>query len=143
MTNALIWRDGAMIEVEAESNGLGPVLNPPVDLVDYAADRRWRKEIGGIIVAGIPVATDDRAKLMITGARVAAMADPGWTTSWHGTDGNTYPVDAAAMVTISDAVQAHVNATFSTFAVVKAAIEAGEFTTATEVDAAFAAETPA
>ncbi len=114
-----------------------PFAVPPVDLAAYAADVRWRKEVGGVLVSGIPIATDDRAKLMITGARVAAMADPGWTTSWHGTDGNTYPVDAAAMVAISDAVQAHVNATFATFAAVKAAIEAGEITTAAEVDAAF------
>ena len=95
----------------------------PVNLVAYAADRRWRKEVGGIVVADVPVATDDRSKLMITGARDAAMA---------------YPVDAAAMVLISDAVQAHVNAGFATFATVKAAIEAGTITTTAEIDAAFA-----
>ncbi|MBN9443690.1 DUF4376 domain-containing protein [Bosea sp. (in: a-proteobacteria)] len=110
----------------------------PVNLVAYAADRRWRKEVGGIVVADVPVATDDRSKLMITGARVAAMADPGWSTVWHGADGQTYPVDAAAMVLISDAVQAHVNAGFATFATVKAAIEAGTITTTAEIDAAFA-----
>lgn len=110
----------------------------PVDLVAYAAEVRWRKEVGGITVAGVPVATDDRAKLMITGARVAAMADPGWSTVWHGADGLTYPVDAAAMVVISDAVQAHVNTGFATFATVKAAIAADTITTTAEIDVAFA-----
>lgn len=110
----------------------------PIDLVAYAADMRWQKEIGGIIVAGVPIATDDRSKLMITGARVAAMADPNWSTIWHGADGNTYPIDAAAMVMISDEVQAHVNATFQTFAAVKAAIDAEAITTTAEIDAAFA-----
>lgn len=110
---------------------------PPPDLVAHAADRRWQKEVGGIIVAGIPVATDDRSKLMITGARLAAMADPAWTTVWHGSDGGTYPLNVAAMVAISDAVQAHVNGTFETFASVKAAIEAGTVTDKAGVDAAF------
>lgn len=109
------------------------------ELVAYAADRRWRLEVGGITVGDVPVATDDRSKLMITGARVAAMVDPNWSTVWHGADGQTYAVDAAAMLAISDAVQAHVNTGFATFAAVKAAIEAGEITTAAEIDAAFAA----
>ncbi|PZU93142.1 MAG: hypothetical protein DI527_07735 [Chelatococcus sp.] len=107
-------------------------------LVAYAADRRWRLEVGGILVGGVPVATDDRSKLMITGARVAAAADPGWSTVWHGADGATYPIDAAAMIAISDQVQSHVNAGFATFASVKAAIETGTITTAAEIDAAFA-----
>jgi hypothetical protein len=110
----------------------------PVDLVAYAADARWRKEVGGIDVAGVPVATDDRSKMMIVGARVAAAADPGWSTVWHGADGNTYPVDAAAMIAISDAVQAHVNTSFGTFAAVKADIEAEVITNTAAVDAAFA-----
>lgn len=114
---------------------------PPVDDVDlvaYAADRRWRVETGGITIGGVPVATDDRSKIMIMGARVAAAADPGWTTVWHGADGQTYPLDAAAMIAISDAVEAHVNATFATFAMVKADIDSGDITTTAEIDAAFA-----
>ena len=106
-------------------------------LIAYAASARWQREVGGIVVAGVPVATDDRAKMMIIGARVAAMADPGWSTIWRGADGGTYPVDAAAMVAISDAVQAHVNAGFATFAAVKAAIEVGEVTSREQVAAAF------
>lgn len=108
-------------------------------LLRYAADRRWRLETGGIAVAGVPVLTDDRSKLMIAGARLAAMADPAWTTPWHGADGGIYPLDAAAIVAISDAVSAHVQASFSTFAAVKAAIASGTITTTAEIDAAFAA----
>lgn len=107
-------------------------------LISYASSARWQREVGGIVVAGVPVATDDRSKTMIIGARVAAMADPAWSTIWRGADGDTYPVDAAAMVAISDAVQAHVNAGFATFATVKTAIEAGEVTTREQVAAAFA-----
>lgn len=111
---------------------------PKAGLLAYAADFRWRLEIGGIVVAGVSVATDDRAKVMITGARVAAMADPDWSTIWHGADGGSYPVNASAMVAISDAVQAHVNSGFATFASVKAQIGAGTITTTAEIDAAFA-----
>jgi hypothetical protein len=106
-------------------------------LVAYASDKRWRREVRGIVVAGVPVATDDRAKLMITGARLAATSDPQWSTVWHGTDGQTYPVDVPAMIAISDAVQGHVNSGFATFATVKTAIDAGSITTTAEVDAAF------
>ncbi|WGD31192.1 DUF4376 domain-containing protein [Ancylobacter sp. WKF20] len=105
-------------------------------LLAYAADKRWRVENGGIVAAGVPVETDDRAKLMITGSRLAAMADPLWSTVWDGADGGSYPVDAAAMVVISDAVQAHVSAAFATYATVRAAIEAGTITTISEIDAA-------
>ncbi|TCR69681.1 DUF4376 domain-containing protein [Bosea sp. BK604] len=109
----------------------------PVDLLAYAADKRWRIEVGGITVSGVPVETDDRSKIMIMGARVAAEADPEWSTIWHGADGGTYPIDAAAMIGISDAVESHVNRGFGTFAKVKTQIESGEIKTAAEVDAAF------
>lgn len=121
----------------------GTLVPPPVEapsqavLIAYAADLRWRQEVGGIVVGGVSVATDDRAKVMITGARLAASADPEWSTVWHGADGATYPVDAAAMVAISDAVQSHVNSGFATFAAVKAGIEVGAITTSSEIDAAF------
>lgn len=107
------------------------------ELIAYAADRRWRRETGGIVIGGIPVATDDRSKIMVLGARIAARADPEWTTVWHGADGGTYPLNAAAMLAISNAIEAHVNGTFATFAIVKAGIEAGETTTIAEIDAAF------
>ncbi|MGB3044204.1 MAG: DUF4376 domain-containing protein [Xanthobacteraceae bacterium] len=115
---------------------------PPPPTVDelsaYAADARWRKEIGGVAVAGVPVATDDRSKQMIIGARIAADSDPGWTSQWVGADGSIYPLDAAAVIAISNAVQAHVNACFATYASVKTEIDAGTITTMQEIDAAFA-----
>lgn len=119
-------------------------VEPPVDvpsqerLLAYAADRRWRIEVGGIVIAGVPIATDDRSKIMIMGARVAAAANPDWETVWHGADGQTYPLNAAAMIAISNAVEAHVNATFATFAGVKVDIESAAIDSFAAIDAAFA-----
>jgi hypothetical protein len=114
-----------------------PLQLGPAGLIAYAADARWRREVGGILVGGVSVATDDRSKTMVLGARVAATANAAWETVWHGADGQIYPLNAAAMIAISDAVEAHVNGTFATFAIVKAEIEAGEITTLAEIDAAF------
>lgn len=106
-------------------------------LVAYARELRWLKEIGGIIVEGVPIATDDRSKIMIVGARVAAQVDPAWSTVWQGSDGKAYPVTGAAMVAISDAVHAHVNATFTVLATVLAAIDAGEISERSAIETAF------
>lgn len=116
-------------------------LNAPptmAELVAYASSARYAKEIGGIVVAGVPVATDDRSKQMILGARVAADTDPDFSTLWVGADGNIYPVTAAAMITISNAVLAHVAACFTLFASVKTQIDVGTITTTAQIDAAFA-----
>jgi hypothetical protein len=117
-----------------------PQPEPPTaaELIAYARNRRWQIEVGGKTVAGVPIATDDRAKIMIIGARFAASLDANWQTVWQGTDGNGYPVDAATMVTISDAIHQHVNATFATLAAVLAAITAETITTKEEIDQAFA-----
>jgi hypothetical protein len=113
----------------------------PIDLLAYARAKRWEIENAGITVAGVPVATNDRSKVMIAGGRVAAEADAAWTTVWDGADGESYPIDAAAMIAISAAVQAHVNACFVAYASVKAGLVADPptITTTAEIDAAFAA----
>ncbi|MEN5083741.1 DUF4376 domain-containing protein [Bosea sp. TWI1241] len=116
-----------------------PVPATKAELAAYARDLRWQVEIGGIEAGGVQIATDDRSKTMILGARLAAQADPSWSTIWQDAAGQAHPVDAAAIVAISDAVQAHVNGTFVTLADVLAAIDTGTMTTAAEIDGAFAA----
>lgn len=111
---------------------------PPVDLADYAAQRRWEKEVGGILVGGMAIATDDRSKTMIVGARVKAENDPGFTTPWKGANGEFITIDAATIIAISDAVLAHVAACFALESAVLGAIAAGDITTTAEIDAAFA-----
>ena len=124
--------------VASDGNFVPPASLPPgkAELASYARDRRWQAEIAGITVGGVAIATDDRSKTMILGARLAAQSDPGWSTIWQGADGNAYPVNATAIIAISDAVQAHVSATFVALANVLTAIEAGTTATFAEVDAA-------
>lgn len=120
----------------------GTSFNPPagaaVDLVAYARDARWRAEMGGMVWNSVPIATDDSSKLKITGARIAAEANPAYETTWWGADGEGVVVDATLIIQLSDAVLAHVDATFTTFGLVKAGIETGTITSREEIDAAFA-----
>ena len=109
------------------------------DLVAYAAARKYGKETGGIVVDGMAVATDDRSKMMLLGARVAAQNDAEFSTAWKMADGTWQTVSAAAIIAISDAVLAHVDGCFQTEKSVDAAIEAGTVTTTAEIDALFAA----
>lgn len=109
------------------------------DLVSYAADARWRKEVGGITVNTIPVATDDRSKQMLMGARLAADANSAFSTTWVGADGNSYPLTAAQIVGLSNAVLNHVNNCFSTYSSIASGVAGGTITTRAQVDAQFAA----
>ncbi len=104
-------------------------------LLVYAADKRWRVETGGIVVGGMSVATDDRSKLMITGARVKADKDAAFTTNWK-TPAGFVEIDAATIIAISNAVLDHVDASFAIEGAVLAGIEAGTITTQAQIDAA-------
>lgn len=117
-----------------------PPPPPPAkgDLIAYAANARWRKEIGGVTFAGVAIATDDRSKQMILGARVAASADPAFVTNWVSADGSIVPLDATNIVALSNVVLGHVDGCFSTYAAVVAEINDGSIATIAEVDAAFA-----
>lgn len=103
-------------------------------LTAYAAMKRWEKEVGGITVNNIPVATDDRSKQMIMGARVAAESDATFKTNWVGADGTVVVLTAPQIIAISDAVLDHVNAVFTDFSKVKKDIDDGKVIKKDKVD---------
>lgn len=120
----------------------GTFSAPPedgVDLAAYAAAKRYAVENGGIKVNGIAIATDDRSKIMLIGARLKAQANPAFTTAWKDDTGVFRPLDAAEIIAVSDAVLAHVDASFAKLSAVLPKIAAGAITTPAGVDAAFAA----
>lgn len=130
-------RLAAFLDGGGEIADAPPPPPPPTteQLAAYAADKRWRVETGGISVGGMAVATDDRSKIMIIGARVKANSDPDFTTEWK-TAAGFVTIDAATIIAISDAVQAHVAACFAAEAAVLAEIEGGTITETAEIDAA-------
>lgn len=126
--------DGAQAGWRKDGNSYLPPAPLAVDLYAYAADKRWRIETGGITVGGVPVATDDRSKTMIMGARIKADADPNYTVGWK-TEAGFVTLNATQIVAISDAVLAHVDACFDAEAAVLAGIDAGNIATIAAIDA--------
>lgn len=116
----------------------GPVETTKEQLAAYAATCRRRSEIGGMSFGGKAVATDAESQTKVLGARVAANADPAFTTPWFGDDGVPVLLDATAIVALSDAMLAHVQGGFVTRAALLDQIAAGTVTTFAEIDAAFA-----
>ena len=84
-------------------------------LRQYNSDIRTRKVAGGMIAAGIPVLTDDVSRGFINDARTHAVDNANYTTVWYGSDGNFYPVDAATIIAMSDAVTQHTNQCYTIF----------------------------
>lgn len=125
-------------EWEAAGNMIVPYESAGIDLVSYAADKRWQKETGGFELSGLHIATDDRSKLMISGARVAAEADPEFTTSWKAADGAFVLLNAGQIIAISNAVLSHVSDCFTIEAQVLSQIDDGTITERAQIDAAFA-----
>lgn len=139
---SLIWVEapatvklGDLYNGEAFTRPVVPAPSKP-ELMAYAADKRWRVEIGGIAVGGMAVATDDRSKMMIMGARIKADRDAAFTMQWKVASGDFVTIDAATIIAISDAVLSHVDACFAAEELVLKQIKAGTITTRTQVDTA-------
>lgn len=124
--------------VPVDDMGQPEVSHPGMTLQQYAAAKRWEKEVGGIEINGLTVSTDDRSKTMISGARVAAQNDPDFTTQWKSSNGSFVTINAAAVIAISDAMLRHVSDCFAIEAQVLAEIEAGTISSLEQIDAAFA-----
>jgi len=108
------------------------------ELLALAADTRWQKEQGGLTVSGLKVSTDDRSKLLLMGASIAAASAPTtYTTPWVSSDGTVTVINAAQVAGLATAVSNFVDGCFQTFATVSAGITAGTITTKADVIAAF------
>ncbi|MFG5121606.1 DUF4376 domain-containing protein [Methylorubrum sp. POS3] len=107
------------------------------ELLAYAAHRRWELETAGAPFRGHRVATDDRSKILMMSAVMAAGLTPGWSTRWQFLDGGALKLSGADVTAMSLSVQAYVNGLFGRFAAIKDAIEAGEITTTGEIEHRF------
>lgn len=104
-------------------------------LKDYAAQKRFEVETGGVTVGAIRVATDRESQALINGAYSAVQRDPQRIIDWKGINAFV-SLDASAVATLADAVATHVQAAFAMEATVSAAIDAGIITDRAAVDAA-------
>lgn len=91
-----------------------------------ATDLRWRQETGGIVIAGVLVATDDRSKTLILGKRAQAQADPAMIFQWKTASGEWVKLTGAQIIGIADAVADHVQACFDREGELHDAIDAAE-----------------
>ncbi|MCB2106345.1 MAG: DUF4376 domain-containing protein [Rhodobacteraceae bacterium] len=110
----------------------------PAGMLDvYAADCRFRKETGGVVINGATIATDRGSQAMTSGAFNYVTVNLDKVISYK-TAGGFVSLTADQVKAIADAVGAHVQACFDKEAFVLAQIAAGAITSVAEIDAAFA-----
>lgn len=127
---------GRSLFAEASAGEVAPYVPPsppPVDLVAYAAEKRWQVETGGITVGGAAIDTSRESQAMITGAYAYSQANPDETISFKAASGFV-SLDAATLAAIATAVGAHVQACFAAEAAVLDDIGDGAITTTEEID---------
>jgi len=124
----------------------------PQDLIKYAGQRRWQKEIGStvqgvsylsqsyITVGGIQVTTNDGDLIRLLGLNEWAKANPNGTTSFTD-NGVAVSITAAQAAALFAAVMAFIQACRQAEATLIAGINATPptVTSRAQVDAAFAA----
>ena len=115
------WRVATAEDIERVHN--------PTPTAAAIAARRYEAEVGGTTVHGMHIGTDDRSKLLITGAVSKAVRDPQYTLNWKTAAGFTQ-IPAEQVLLIADAVADHVQACFDREAELLAALDAGTLTTA-------------
>ena len=136
--NSYVVADNVAVFGGWVDNGDGTFSAPPDpvptkdELKNYAADKRWEVETGGISFGGATVTTDDRSKLLIEGA--PETINPGESTNVKTATGWVY-LDQATLLLLRDAVRSHVQNCFNAEKAVVDKIDADTITTYAEIDA--------
>ena len=113
-----------------------------VDLVAYAATRRWDIiETTRLDIGECSVPTDKVTRDTLTAGYVKASANPSYEIAdWKVGPGQYVTLDAATIILIADAVEAFVQLMFWRNRIADEAIEAGTATTTAHVDSILAGE---
>ncbi|ODT13502.1 MAG: hypothetical protein ABS35_37735 [Kaistia sp. SCN 65-12] len=136
MDGKIVKASGGFAIIDPPSPEPEPEPEPePVNLTDYAANKRWQVETGGITINGVTIDTSRDSQAMITGAYAWSQANPSQPIQFKASSG-WVEFDAATMAAIATAVGAHVQACFAAEASVQAAILGGTITTIAEIDGA-------
>lgn len=115
-------------------------LYTKVQLLAYTANARYLKTIGGVVVNGLQVATDDGTQAKLIGAFNLVTANPNITINWKLPSG-FITLNAAQITAIANAVGLFVQACFAAENVLDDQIKTDTVTTLAQIDAAFAAVT--
>lgn len=100
-------------------------------LKERAAQKRWDVETGGVTFAGMPIPTDDRAKVLIQGA-ASTVADEDSKTFVLGSSKVT--LTGTQFRAVWAAIVAHVDQCFAAQGAIYDAIDADEITTTAAID---------
>jgi Domain of unknown function (DUF4376) len=107
------------VDLSLTPHALAPIIVPTKTLAQLkdeaktrAASRRWEVEAGGTEWGGVKIATDDRSKMLLMGAKSAALLDPDFSVRWK-TENGWVTLTAEPMIAVADAVTAHVAACFA------------------------------
>lgn len=87
--------------------------------------RRDQAIDAGTIVAGLPVATDDKTQTRIMGAALSAMLDPDYSVDWKTASGTFVTFTGPQVIAVAQAIRSHVQACFDREAVLLADLENG------------------
>jgi hypothetical protein len=109
------------------------------DLIFYAADARWRRQTGGIAVAGVDYRTDRISSSERNNAYDYAQANPAAVFKWKLPDGTFATLDQAALTKVAMSETGFVQSCFTCESDTVASINGSTITTRAQVDAAFAA----
>lgn len=110
---------------------------PPIDSLKAAkreeiASARWEMQNGGCEFGGMQILTDGPSQIALSGAYLAAAADPNYTCKWKTPDGFV-ELTSDEIIAAANAVRAHIQGCFDMEAVLAGKIDAAE--TAEEVAA--------
>jgi hypothetical protein len=137
---ATIWpRDEAGNQTNAALQDVIASFNMFVDLTFYTADSRWRRQTGGITVAGVAYRTDRVSENERNAAYNYSQDNPAAIFHWKLPDGTFATLDATQLGNVAAAEGGFVQACFTCEKNTVDAIAGATITTRAEVDAAFAA----
>ena len=112
---------------------------PPGSPNTYNPFARFEKLNGGIVVNGVPFASDPITRSSLNTAYIYTQSEPGATFDWKLPDGSFVTLNKAQVEEIQNATSAFGQACFLCESDNAAAIDAGTITTNAEIDAAYAA----
>lgn len=115
---------------------------PPGTPKTYAADVRYRKASGGVIVtslSSVPFLSDPVSRNTIANALEYIKTTPGSTVNWKMSDGSFIVLNETQLDKAVTAIASFVQSCFTKESEMVAGIDGGSITTLAQIDSAFAA----